>query len=156
MTLFQEPPVELQEQEDTRHLDFWKSDPDQTVSANAISERIDELQSYRWTGERRQALLMLFDGLPGQVVVTEIERRLEHLPDLVDDLTNAQWGVVCEIICPELYEQPRDSKKTSAAVSGSPSIEWRYQERARNGLSLFHKRDSHGVENGKQLDLFLS
>lgn len=142
------------EQLDTRHDAAWQAEREQTVSANTISERIDGLQAYRWTGERRQSLLMLFDGLPGQAPVVEIERRLEHLPDLVDDLTVAQWGVVCEAICPELYAQPRDSKKASAAVSGSFSKEWRLQERARNGLSLFHPRDSHGVEDGEQLELF--
>lgn len=144
----------LESQTSTENEPAWANELLQTVSANTISERIDGLQAYRWTGERRQALLMLFDGLPGQVCVTEIERRLEHLPDLVDGLSVAQWGVACEAICPELYAQPRDSKKASAAVSGSFSKEWRLQERARNGLSLFHPRDSHGVEDGEQLELF--
>jgi hypothetical protein len=112
-----ESQTETTAQEATETEARWDAERAQTVLANTVSERIDALQGYRWTGDRRAALLMLFDDLPGQVCVEELEDRLECLPNLVDDLTATQWGVVCETICPELYERPRDSKKTSAAVS---------------------------------------
>lgn len=153
MPMSLESQTETTAQEATETEARWDAERAQTVPANTVSERIDALQGYRWTGDRRAALLMLFDDLPGQVCVEELEDRLECLPNLVDDLTATQWGVVCETICPELYERPRDSKKTSAAVSGSFSKEWRLQERARNGLSLFHPGDSHGVE-AEQMEMF--
>lgn len=140
--------------EDLSGDDTWEAELRQTVPAREILGRIDALAEYRWTGDLRQALLVAFDGLEGEVPVAELEERLENLPELVEGITASKWGQACEFICPEIYKEPRASKKSSAAISGSFSKIWRLSERARHGLSLSHPRDSHGVAEPQQLELF--
>lgn len=125
-----------------------------TVSTAEISRRLAELENWGWRGEALEAVRAALDDLPQEIPLEEIEDRLELLPELCPSITVGRWGVAFEILCPELYADPKESKKTSDAIPGSRSRLWRLSERARCGLALHHRQDSHGVAEPVQAELF--
>lgn len=126
------------------------------VGLDALGLRLDYLRRWGWSEMIYQTLGDLLDGLPDQVPASEIEDRLEALPDLIQGLPVIRWGMICETMLPEIYKDPPAGKKNSGSIPGSRSRLWRLAERARTGLSLHHPRDSHGVEREapRQLSLF--
>lgn len=114
-----------------------------SLSAREVGRRIQSLRGV--DGVSLQCVWMLFDGLPDPCSYAEIERRLEYLPDLQEDLAPKAWGDVCLALLPEEFAEAPQSKKSSQATPGSFAKEWRLQERARTGRSLFHPRDTNGV-----------
>ena len=126
-----------------------------TVGTEEISRRIAELENWGWRGEHLEAVQAALADLPAEIPLEEIEDRLELLPELCPSITVGRWGVAFEIICPELYLEPKASKKTSDAIPGSRSRLCRLSERARFGLALHHRQDSHGVAEPVQTELFV-
>lgn len=124
------------------------------VEAADIQQRVERLSWWPWAPGQLETIRELFSHLPTSLPVDNIEERLETVPDLVDGITVARWGLVCEEVLPEAYAEPKASKKTSDSIPGSRSRLWRMAERARTGLSLHHPRDTHGVANPVQLTLF--
>lgn len=125
-----------------------------TVPAAEVAKRLDHVRLWVQDEEILDGLAVAMDELPDEVPLDDLEDRLETLPDLAPTITVARWALLCELVCPELYMDSPASKKTSAAIPGSRSMLWRLSERARTGRALQHPRDSHGVEEAKQLELF--
>lgn len=124
-----------------------------SLSAKEVERRIQSLRGV--DGVDLQCVLMLFDGLPDPSPYSEIEKRLEYLPDLQDGISAKAWGDVCLAMLPEEFAEPPQSKKCSQSTPGSFAKEWRLQERARTGRSLFHPRDTNGVRKApKPIRLF--
>jgi len=126
------------------------------VGLEALGLRLDYLRRWGWGAHVYQVIADLLDGLPGEVPASEIEKRMEALPDLIPGLPVSRWAMICETMLPEIYKDPPAGKKNSGSIPGSRSRLWRLAERARTGLSLHHPRDSHGVEREapKQMTLF--
>lgn len=118
------------------------------LSAKEVEARLESLLGVE--GVDFQAVLMLFYGTPNPCSFAEIERRLEFLPDLQENIAPKAWADVCLAMLPELFEEPPQSKKCSQATPGSFAKEWRLQERARTGRSLFHPRDTGGVKKARR------
>lgn len=126
-----------------------------TVAAHDLKNRLARLRLWCWQPNMFTNIELAFADLPETVSFAEVEERLECIPDLCPQITVARWATICEVILPELYDDPKASKKTSAAIPGSRSRQWRLEERARTGLSLFHNKDSLGVKSEeRQLSLF--
>lgn len=124
------------------------------VAAADIHQRVDRLAWWPWASGQLEAIRDLFAELPATIPVEDIEERLETVPDLVDGITVARWGLVCAEVLPEAYSEPRASKKVSDSIPGSRSRLWRLGERARTGVALHHPRDTHGVQPPVQLTIF--
>jgi hypothetical protein len=127
---------------------------ERTVPAAEVAKRLDHVRLWLQDQEILDGMAVAMDELPDDVPLDELEDRLETIPDLVPRITVARWAMLCELVCPELYLDSPPSKKTSAAIPGSRSMLWRLSERARCGLALHHPRDSAGVDEPVQLELF--
>ena len=125
-----------------------------TLPAAEVAKRLNHVRVWVQDQDILDGLAVSMDELPDEVALDELEDRLETIPDLVPTITVARWALLCELVCPELYVDSPASKKTSAAIPGSRSMLWRLSERARTGRALQHPRDTHGVEEVKQLELF--
>lgn len=125
-----------------------------TVSRSALLDRMAELRRWGWQAESYQVLDDLLDGLPSSISAEELEDGLEAVAAMIPHLTCARWGIVCEVLLPETFADPRNGKKVSDSIPGSRSRLWRLSERARTGISLHHPRDSHGVPDPVQTTLF--
>jgi len=125
-----------------------------TVPASEVAKRLDHVRLWLQDQEILDGLAVAMDELPDDVPLDELEDRLEMIPELVPRITVARWAMLCELVCPELYVDSPPSKKTSAAIPGSRSMLWRLSERARCGLALHHPKDSAGVDEPVQLELF--
>jgi len=125
-----------------------------TVPAAEVAKRLDHVRLWLQDQEILDGLAVAMDELPDDVPLDELEDRLEMIPELVPRITVARWAMLCELVCPELYVDSPPSKKTSAAIPGSRSMLWRLSERARCGLALHHPKDSAGVDEPVQLELF--
>lgn len=121
-----------------------------TIPSQVVQSRLADLSLWVQDSCLLEAVALLLEDLPDQVSLDDLDDRLETLPDLCPHMDRARWGLVFEIILPELYAEPKVSKKTSDAVPGSRSMQWRLSERARCGLALHHPRDSAGVQKAVQ------
>ena len=120
------------------------------IPANELPRRLDQLGLWIRDPEILDALEILLDAVEDQISAEDLDARLETLPDLCPNLDRARWGLVFEHILPELYAEPKISKKISEAVPGTRSMQWRLSERARCGLALHHPRDTSGVQEPVQ------
>jgi hypothetical protein len=127
---------------------------ERTVPAAEVAKRLDHVRLWLQDQAILDGLAVAMDELPDEVFLTDLEDRLETIPDLVPRITVARWAMLCELVCPELYMDSPPSKKNSAAIPGSRSMLWRLSERARCGLALHHPKDSAGVDEPVQLELF--
>lgn len=125
-----------------------------TVSRADLMGRMKQLRRWGWQAETYQVLDDLVEGLPEMITAEDLESSLETVAAMIPHLTCARWGIVCEVLLPETYADPRLGKKVSDSIPGSRSRLWRLAERARTGISLHHPRDSHGVPEPVQTTLF--
>jgi len=127
---------------------------DITVTRAELLNRMGQLKLWGWPVETYQVLDDLLEGLASSVTAEDFESSLEIVASLIPGLTCARWGIICEVLLPEIYADPRIGKKVSDSIPGSRSRLWRLAERARTGISLHHPKDSHGVQESVQTTLF--
>ena len=87
------------------------------------------------------------DGADAPAVPLHVlEQRLEELATRVTSLTVADWAVACEVLCPELYAQPRRSRGRLRAPPGSRVRVHCYAKRVEAGHAVFSDRDTRAGE----------
>ena len=87
-------------------------------------------------------VLVKADPLTAEAIENALE---DHIWTAGEHIPVEAWAKACLMLCPELYGEPRTSKKLSEAIPGSRSRMWRLGERARCGLGLWNCRDTHGL-----------